>query len=122
MIFKNCAPFSDCISRINNKEIDHAKDIDVEIPIYNLIECSDNYLKTSRSLWQYYRDEPFMNNHGVITDVHDGPDNVSFKYNQKLTGQTGNDGTKDVQITVPLKHFSNFWRTFEMPLLNWEIW
>ena len=122
MIFKNCAPFSDCISRINNKEIDHAKDIDVEIPIYNLIECSDNYLKTSRSLWQYYKDEPFMNNHGVITDVHDGPDNVSFKYNQKLTGQTGNDGTKDVQITVPLKHFSNFWRTFEMPLLNWEIW
>ena len=122
MIFKNCAPFSDCISRINNKEIDHAKDIDVEIPIYNLIECSDNYLKTSQSLWQYYRDEPFMNNHGVITDVNDGPDNVSFKYNQKLTGQTGNDGTKDVQITVPLKHFSNFWRTFEMPLLNWEIW
>ena len=53
VIFINCAPFTDCISEINNKEIDHAKDIDVVMPMYNLIEYQDNYSRTSRSLWQY---------------------------------------------------------------------
>ena len=79
VIFKNCAPFTDCISKINNKKIGHVKDIDVVIPTYNLIECSDNYLKTSESLWHYYRDEPLMNNDGVIIDVPNDPDNASFK-------------------------------------------
>ena len=79
VIFKNCAPFTDCKSEINNKEIHHAKYIDVVMPMYNLIEYRDNYLKTSGSLWQYYRDEPFMKNDGVIVDVPDDPENVSFK-------------------------------------------
>ena len=57
VIFKNCTPFTYCISNINNTRIDNAKNIDVAMPMYNLIEYSDNYLKTSRSLWQYYRDE-----------------------------------------------------------------
>ena len=48
--FKNCAPFTKCISRINNKDIDTAQDIDIIMPMYNLIECSDNYSKTSGSL------------------------------------------------------------------------
>ena len=52
VIFKNCAPFADCINEIYNKEIDHAKNIDVVMPVYNLIEYSDNYSKTSGSLWQ----------------------------------------------------------------------
>ena len=52
VIFKNCAPFTDYISEINNTQIDNAKYIDVVIPMYNLIEYSDNYLKTSGSLWQ----------------------------------------------------------------------
>ena len=56
--FKNCAPFTKCISRINNTDIDNAQDIDIVIPMYNLIEYSDNYSKTSGSLWQYYKDEP----------------------------------------------------------------
>ena len=51
--FKNCAPFTKCISRINNTDIDNAKDIDIVMPMYNLIECSDNYSKTSGCLWQY---------------------------------------------------------------------
>ena len=55
---KNCAPFTDSISKINNNQIDNAKDLDVAMPMYNLIEYSDNYLKTSRSLWQYYTDDP----------------------------------------------------------------
>ena len=55
IIIKNCAPFTDCISEINNTQIDNAKDIDV-MPIYNLIEYSDNSSKISGSLWQYNRE------------------------------------------------------------------
>ena len=56
-IFKNCAPFTKCISKINDTEIDNAQDIDIVMPMYNLIEYSDNYLKTSGRLWQCYKDE-----------------------------------------------------------------
>ena len=59
--FKNCAPFTNCICEINNTQIDNAKDIDIVIPMHNLMEYSDNYAKTSGSLWQYYRDEPNAN-------------------------------------------------------------
>ena len=61
VVFKNCAPFTNCISEINNTQVDNAKDIDIVMPMYNLIEYSDNYAKTSESLWQYYRDEPNNN-------------------------------------------------------------
>ena len=108
-------------NEINNKEIDHAKAIDVVMSMFNLLEYSDNYLKTSGSLWQNYRDEPFINDNGVIINVPDDPDNASFKYKQKITVQTENDGTKDVQIIIPLKHLSNFWRTLKMLLINCEI-
>ena len=63
------------------------------------MQYGDNYVKTSGRLWQYYRDEPFINNNIIIIGVPDYPDSVSFKYKQKITGQTGNDGTKDVQIS-----------------------
>ena len=56
--FKNCAPFTACISNINNIEIDNCQDIDIIMPMYNLIEYSDNYAKTSGIMWQYYKDEP----------------------------------------------------------------
>ena len=58
VVFKNLAPFINCKSEINNAEINIAKDIDIIMPMYNLIEYSDNYSETSRSLWQYYKDEP----------------------------------------------------------------
>ena len=61
VIFKNGAPFTECISSINNTEIDNPKDIDTVMPMYNLIEYSDNYSKTSGSLWQYYKDDPKNN-------------------------------------------------------------
>ena len=82
------------------------------MPMYNLIEYSDNYSKTSGSLWQYYKDDP--------------NDNInrseSFKSTVKITGKTPADGnTKDVEIIVPLKYLSNFWRTLEMPLINCEV-
>ena len=56
--FENCAPFADCISEINNTQIDNTKYIDVVMPVYNLMEYSDNYSKTSGSLRQYYIDDP----------------------------------------------------------------
>ena len=110
--FKNCTPFTKCISRINNTDIDNAHDIDIVMPIYNLIEYSDNYSKTSGSLWQYYKDDPNDNL----------ADSKSFKYKVKITRKTHADGnTKDVEIIVPLKYLSNFWRTLEMPLINCEV-
>ena len=112
---------TDCIGEVNTKETHHTKGIDVIMPIYNLIEYSDNYSKTSGSLWQYYKVEPFIDNNGSIIDVLHDPDNASLKYKQKITGQTGNDGTNDGQIMIPLKYLSNFWRTLEMSLINCEI-
>ena len=58
VIFKNCAPFTECVNRINGTEIDTAQDIDIAMPLHDLIEYSDNYSKTSASLWQYYKDDP----------------------------------------------------------------
>ena len=63
VIFKSCAPFTKCISRINNTEIDNAQDIDIVMPMYNLIEYSDNYAKTLGSLYQYHEDDPNHLNH-----------------------------------------------------------
>ena len=118
-MFKNCAPRTDCISEINSTQIDNMKYIDVVMSMYNLIEYSDNYSKTSSSLWQYYRDEPSLNDNGVINDFP--RTSTSFKFKQKITGETKAEGTKDVEIMVPLKYSSNFWRTLEMLLINSEI-
>ena len=71
--------------------------------LYNFMECSDKYLKTFGSLRQNYRDEPFINNNGVIIDVRDNLDSPSFKYKQNITGEIRNNGTNDVQIIVLLK-------------------
>ena len=119
VIFKNCAP---CISEINNTQIDNAKDTDIVMPMYNLIEYSDNYAKTTGSLLQYCKDIPARNNANNAIIIF-SEDNItdSFKFKAKITGQTGNDGTKDVEIMVPLKYLSNFWRTLEMPLINCEF-
>ena len=81
------------VKQINHTEIDNAKDIDIVMPMYNSIECSDNYSKTSETLWQYYRDEPNNN----LTD------SKSCKSKIKITRKTPNNGnTKDVEIIVPL--------------------
>ena len=102
VIFKNCAPFTNCMSEINNTQIDNAKDIDILMPMYNLIEYSDNYAKTAGSLWQYCKDIPARNDNNeiIVFDVNNVTDSFNFK--AKITGQTGNDGTKDVEIIVPL--------------------
>ena len=82
------------------------------MPMYNLIEYSDNYSKTYGSLWQYYKDEPGDNL----------ADSESFKSSVKITGNTPNSGnTKDVEVIVPLQYLSNFRKTLEMPLINCEV-
>ena len=92
--------------------LDNAKDIDIVMPMYNLIEYSDNYAKTSGSLWQYYRDEPNDNL----------ANSESFKFKVKITGKTpAAANEKEVEIMVPPKYLSNFWRTLEMPLINCEV-
>ena len=97
--FKNCASFIICISEINNTQIDDCKDIDIIMPMYNLIEYSDNYAKTSGRLWQYYRDEP---NNNLVNSK-------SFKSKIKIAGRTPAGGNeKDVEIMVPLKYLINF--------------
>ena len=63
-----CAPFADCMIETNNAQKDNTKDIDVVMPMYNLIEYSDNYSTTSESLWQYDRDEPALDNNDAIVD------------------------------------------------------
>ena len=106
--FKNCAPITKCICRINGTYIGNAQDIDVVMPMYSLIEYSDNYSKTSGSLWQYYKDGPNENR----------TQSESFKSKTKITGKTP---AKDVEIIVPLKYLKNFWRTLEMRLINCEL-
>ena len=95
--------------------------ITIVIPMYNLIEYSDNYAKTIGSLWQYCKDIPARNANDeiIVFDANNTTD--SFKFKAKMTGQTGNGGTKDVEIMVPLKYLSNFWRTLEMALINCEV-
>ena len=96
MIFKNCAPFTDCISELNNTQINNAKENDAVMLMYNIIEYNDNYLKTSGSLWKHYRDESSLNDVGVINN---SPGNsASLKFKSKVTGEAGANATKNVKI------------------------
>ena len=95
VIFENRAQFTGCISEINNTQIDNVKDLDIVMPMYNLIEYIDNYSKTLESLRQYQRDGP-------INNIRESE---SFKYKIKITRKTPAAGsTKDVKIAVPLKY------------------
>ena len=85
--------------------------------MYNLIEYGDNYSKTSGSLWQYYKDHP--NDNITQSESFKSKIKITGKTHRKITGKTPAAGnTKDVEIIVPLKYLSNFWRTLEMPLIN----
>ena len=106
---------------INNTQVDSAKDIDIVMPMCNLIEYSDNYSKTSACLWQYCKDIPAVDNNNAIVKFAENNLTDSFNFKVKMTSQTGDDGTKNVKIMVPLKYLRNFWRTLQMPLINCEI-
>ena len=126
VMFTNCAPFTNCITKINNAQIDNAEYIDIVMPMYNLIEYSDNSKRSGNS-WQYCKDIPALNDAGAIVYFNGNNETDSFNFKTKITGKTAsnnNDGNiagrVDVEIMVPLKYLSNFWRTLEMPLNNCE--
>ena len=90
--------------------------------MYTLIEHSDNYSKSSGSLWQYCKDiSAAENNDGEIVNFAVNNLNDSFDFKAKMAGETGDDGTKNIEIMVPVKCLINFWRTLEMSLINCEI-
>ena len=92
------------------------------MPMYNLIEHSDNDSKTSGSLWQYCVDIPAVNNNGNIVDFTTTDTTDSFKFKTKIIGQANNDGIiNNVEIMFPLKYLSTFRRTLEMRLINCEV-
>ena len=88
------------------------------MPMYNLIEYSDNYSKTSGSLWHYCKEIPAVDNHGDLVNFNGANATHSFNFKTKITDQTNDDGRIDIEIMVPLKYLSNFWRTLQMPLIN----
>ena len=91
------------------------------MPIYNLIEYSNNYSKTSGSLWQHCKEITAVNNAGKIVAFNGANATDSFNFKTKITGQTNNKGRIHVEIMVPLKYLSNFCRTLEMLLINCEV-
>ena len=99
LAFKNNSPFINCISKINNVLIDNAEDLDVVMPMYNLLEYSKNYRKTAGSLWNYYRDEP---NNPPATDYNVDPitNSESIKYKSSITGKTSNANQENSENTV----------------------
>ena len=122
LIFKNGAPFTNWISKINNTQADNAEYIDIVMPMYNLIEYSDDFFKTSGSLWQYCKDIQAVNDDGNIVDFNGANATDSFNFKIKMTDQTDDDGEiANIEITIPLKYLSNFWITLEMPLFNYEV-
>ena len=134
LAFENNAPFTNYISNINNVLIDNAEDLDIVMPMYNLLEYSKNYRKTTGSLWNYYRDEP---NNPPLNNYNADPiaNSKSFKYKSSVTGKTSdenqenNENTeqgntrikKNLKIAVPLKYLNNFWRSLDMPLIDCEV-
>ena len=120
--FKNNALFINCISKINDVKIDNAEDLDVLMPMYNLLEYYKNYRKTTGSLWKYYRDGPI-----------DPLSSESFKYKKSITGNTYNInvseagydpnkvGKNETEVVIPLKHSSNFWRSSNILLINCKV-
>ena len=121
--FKNWALFSTCTTKINDVFVDEANHIYIAMPMYNLIEYSDNYSDTSGSLWQFKRDEVPANNADLTIN-----NSQSFKYKAALLGKTAdavantNSSVKEAKIAVPLKYLSNYWRSLEMSLINCKVY
>ena len=121
LALKNCAPFTKCNLEINDEYVDTAENLDIVLPMYNLIEYSDNYQDSSATLYQYKRDEPPEGDPIPNLAVNSSS---SFKYKVELLGDpvvANNVARRNVKVVVPLKYLSNFFRSLEMPLVNWKI-
>ena len=132
LILKNNVPFVPCITRINGELIEDADDLDIVMPIYNLLEYSKNYRKTIGSLYNYYRDELTNDDNDNFANIN-VVNSEAFKYKNKITGNTynvnagaqGNDvnknGTQEAALTIPLQYLGNFWRALNIPLISCEV-
>ena len=120
--FKNCVPFTKFVTHVNDEHVDNADNLDIIMPMYNLIEYSNNYSDTSGRLWQFKRGGEKMNNGN--SDNVTTADSSSFKYKSSVFKPLTADDNgvfKDVKIAVPLKYLSNFWKSLEMLLINCKI-
>ena len=113
--FKNCAQFRTCNVNINDEHVEKAEDLDIVMPMYNLLEYSDNYQDSTGSLHQFKRDEPPDDNANV------GNAATSLVYKSKLINGTDDNNVNNVKLVVPLKYVSNFFRLLELPLVNCKI-
>ena len=125
LALKNCAPFTKCNLEINDEHVDTAENLDIVMPMYNLIEYSDNYQDSSATLYQYKRDEPPED--GTVADLT-ADNSDCLKYKIKLLGnvtEVASDAAGvirlNVKVVVPLKYLSNFFRSLEMRLINCKI-
>ena len=113
------------ISKINGELVENVEDLDIVMPMYNLLEYSKNYEKTSGSLFNYYRDEPSKITIGAGNNAMDISirNSKSFDYKTKITVSldVGEDEKEDVTIAIPLKYLGNFWRSLDITLINCEI-
>ena len=133
LILKNNAAFVSCITKMNNELTEDAEDLDIALPMYNLLQYSENYRKTIGSLCNYYIDElsddADDNNFNNIKVVNSN----AFKYKNEITGNTYNvnatadgydankEGTQTIELAIPLKYLGNFWRALNMPLISCEV-
>ena len=115
VVFKNCAPSRTCDVTINDEHVEKAEDLDIVMPMYNLLEYSDNYQNSTGGLYQFKRDEPPDDNADVAYNTS------SFVYKSKLIGGTDDNNVNNVKLVVPLKYVSSFSRSLEMPLVNCKI-
>ena len=133
LILKNNAPFVSCITRINGELIEDANDLDIVIPMYNLLEYSKNYRKAIGSLYNYYRDELSDDADDNIFDNIKVVNSNTFKYKNKITGNTYNvdagvdgydvnkNGKQEIELAIPLQYLGNFWRALNIPLISCEV-
>ena len=133
LILKNNAPFVSCMTKINNEFIEDADDLDIVMPMYNLLEYSKNYRKTIGSLYNYYRDELSDDNNPNNFPNTNVVNSSAFEYKNKITSNTydvgagaaGHDanrvGKKEIELAIPLKYLGNFWRALNIPLTICEV-
>ena len=114
LAFKNNAAFVNCILKINGVKIDNAEDLDIVMLMYNLLKYSKNYRKTTGNLWDYYRDEP---SNSLSSNSE------TFKYKTNIAGKTSEDydSLANAKVVIPRKHLSNFWKSFNILLINCEV-
>ena len=133
LILKNNAPFVSCITRINGELIEDANDLDIVMSMYNLLEYRKNYRKTIGSLYNYYRDELSDDADDNIFDNINVVNSNTFKYKNKITGNTYNvdaaaqgydvnkNSTQELELAIPLKYLGNFWRALNIQLISCEV-